>query len=82
MPRFIIHHVTKYTYPDPVRDSASIRVQYRRFRVAVIAAPSLLFEEIDHVGQVVFVLEVAQMAAARAMTLTSVVNDSMTTSCL
>ncbi len=23
MPRFIIHHVTKYTYPDPVRDSAN-----------------------------------------------------------
>jgi transglutaminase-like putative cysteine protease len=23
MPRFIIHHVTKYTYPEPVRDSAN-----------------------------------------------------------
>jgi transglutaminase-like putative cysteine protease len=23
MPRFVIHHVTKYTYPEPVRDSAN-----------------------------------------------------------
>ena len=23
MPRFFIHHVTKYTYPEPVRDSAN-----------------------------------------------------------
>lgn len=23
MPRFIIHHITKYTYPEPVRDSAN-----------------------------------------------------------
>ena len=23
MPRFIIHHVTQYTYPEPVRDSAN-----------------------------------------------------------
>jgi transglutaminase-like putative cysteine protease len=28
MPRFIIHHVTKYTYPDPVRDSANQIILY------------------------------------------------------
>src|SRR6478609_6487163 len=28
MPRFIIHHVTKYTYPDSVRDSANQIILY------------------------------------------------------
>ena len=33
--------------------------------VTIIAAPSVSFEEIYHVGQVFFVLKVAQMAATR-----------------
>lgn len=28
MPRFLIHHVTKYTYPEPVRDSANQMMLY------------------------------------------------------
>ncbi len=28
MPRFVIHHVTKYTYPEPVRDSANQLMLY------------------------------------------------------
>jgi transglutaminase-like putative cysteine protease len=50
MPRFIIHHVTKYTYPEPVRDSANqvmlypLKDEYQNLqsqRIAVTGEPAL-----------------------------------------
>jgi transglutaminase-like putative cysteine protease len=50
MPRFIIHHVTKYTYPEPVRDSANqimlypLKDEYQNLqtqRIAITGEPAL-----------------------------------------
>lgn len=50
MPRFVIHHVTKYTYPEPVRDSANqimlypLKDQYQSLqsqRISITGEPVL-----------------------------------------
>ena len=50
MPRFIIHHVTRYTYPEPVRDSANqimlypLKDEYQSLqnqRIAITGEPAL-----------------------------------------
>ena len=50
MPRFVIHHVTRYTYPEPVRDSANqlmlypIKDEYQNLqsqRISITGEPML-----------------------------------------
>lgn len=50
MPRFVIHHVTKYTYPEPVRDSANqimlypLKDQYQALqsqRISITGEPTV-----------------------------------------
>jgi transglutaminase-like putative cysteine protease len=58
MPRFIIHHVTKYTYPEPVRDSANqimlypLKDEYQELQNQKIAITGEPFVEVfkDYYG--------------------------------